>query len=87
MRFKRPIYRVLTFYGIGLLCFLVMARAHLAERKEVGEAVTTIIAVWFLGAVAVIAAIKLIRDLMNPKRRKFLFDRTDCPPEDPMQDH
>jgi len=77
MRFKRPIYGVLTFYGMTLVCFLVIAQAFFAQRTEGRDVATTKAAFWVLAIIMVLAVLKLVRDLLNPKTRKFLLSRSD----------
>jgi len=75
LKFKRPIYGVLVFYGVGVICFSVVAISYFRQRKEGEIWPTTKAAFWTLGVVLILGVIKLIWDLANPKTRQWMFTK------------
>jgi hypothetical protein len=72
-RFKRPIYGVLAFYGVGLLCFLVIAQSFFEQKSSGYVQVSTKAAFWTLGVLLLGGFVKLIYDLAKPETRKWMF--------------
>lgn len=72
-RFKRPIYGVLVFYGVGILCFVVIAQSYFVQKSKGTVEISTKAAFWTLAVLLTIGFLKLIIDLVRPSTRKWML--------------
>lgn len=80
LRFKRPIYGVLVFFGIAVVAFAVLYWCYLNDKRYGSVSPTTVPALWGNGVVILLTAGKLIWDLLNPATRRWMFSkRTEQP--------
>ena len=81
LRFKRPIYGVLMFYGIALVCFAVIAVNYFTAKKAGELARSTQAAFWAMCVIGGLALSKTTWDLCHADKRRFLFSKIDAESE------
>jgi len=75
LRFKRPIYGVLVFFGIAVAAFAVLYWCYINDKRYGSVSPTTVPALWGNGVVILLTTGKLIWDLLNPATRRWMFSK------------